>query len=150
MGLRRCRVKPNAPPNPRRNFDSAVEVAVWATKPGEGDYIFNRHAGQCPNFFTVPLVSSEVRMAYPHPTAKSVLLASRILEVLTLPGQVVVDPFCGSGALLEAALMLDRIAIGCDNDPKYVEMTRFRLHKREQEMAAQAAQGLSEEQEMTA
>lgn len=51
----------------------------------------------------------------------------QIVERLTKPGQVVVDPFMGSGTTLLAAKSLGRHAIGCDIDAQHVATTRRRL-----------------------
>lgn len=51
----------------------------------------------------------------------------QIVERLTKPGQVVVDPFMGSGTTLLAAKSLGRHAIGCDVDPEHVATARQRL-----------------------
>jgi hypothetical protein len=51
----------------------------------------------------------------------------RLVDMLTEPGQLVVDPFMGSGTTLLAALSLGRHAIGCDIDPAAVASARERL-----------------------
>ena len=50
-----------------------------------------------------------------------------IVERLTKPGQIVVDPFMGSGTTLLAAAALGRHAIGCDTDQEHVATARERL-----------------------
>lgn len=47
-----------------------------------------------------------------HPTQKPVGLLSRLIEIFTDPGDVIIDPCCGSGSSLRAALMLNRRAYG--------------------------------------
>ena len=51
----------------------------------------------------------------------------QIVERLTKPGQIVVDPFMGSGTTLAAAKALGRHAIGCDIDQAHVDVARKRL-----------------------
>ena len=49
-----------------------------------------------------------------YPTQKPLKLLDRIVRASTTPGALVVDPFCGSGTTLEAAVRLERRAFGCD------------------------------------
>lgn len=51
----------------------------------------------------------------------------QLVDMLTEPGHLVVDPFMGSGTTLLAALALGRHAIGCDIDPAAVETARKRI-----------------------
>lgn len=53
--------------------------------------------------------------------------AAYFIEHLTLPGQVVVDPFCGSGTVLKAAKVLGRQYQGIEMDAKHVERAQERL-----------------------
>lgn len=53
--------------------------------------------------------------------------AAYFIEHLTLPGQVVVDPFCGSGTVLKAAKDLNRQYQGIELDPEYVARASRRL-----------------------
>ena len=61
-----------------------------------------------------------------HPTVKPLELCRHLVRLVTTEGQVVVDPFCGSGSLLVAAMIEGRRAVGCDLDPRYVEVSRRR------------------------
>lgn len=62
-----------------------------------------------------------------HPNEKPVDLALKLVSLFSNPGELVLDPFCGSGAIGEAALKLGRNYIGLDNDPVWVERTQTRL-----------------------
>jgi site-specific DNA-methyltransferase (adenine-specific) len=62
-----------------------------------------------------------------HPAPFPVELPRRLIRYLCRVGDVVLDPFCGSGTTLIAALELKRQAIGYDISPEYVESTRRRL-----------------------
>ena len=62
-----------------------------------------------------------------HPTQKPVELFEHFIRLHTKPGDLVVDPFCGSGSSGVAAKRLGRSWLGCDTDERWVEMTRRRL-----------------------
>lgn len=62
-----------------------------------------------------------------HPCAFPLLLPTRLISVLSNPGELVMDPFAGSGTTLVAASRLGRNYLGIDNDEGYVEMARQRI-----------------------
>ena len=62
-----------------------------------------------------------------HPTQKPVPALLRLVEAFSRPGQVVIDPFCGSGSSLLAAKLLGRQFIGFDLDPRYAATAARRL-----------------------
>jgi len=62
-----------------------------------------------------------------HPTTKPVELIARMVANSSRPGELVHDPFCGSGSTLLAAHQLGRIGYGVEIDPGYVAVTLERL-----------------------
>jgi len=62
-----------------------------------------------------------------HPHAKPVELLVRLIETSTDPGDLVLDPFAGSGSTLVAARSCQRHFIGIELDPGYAELARARL-----------------------
>jgi site-specific DNA-methyltransferase (adenine-specific) len=62
-----------------------------------------------------------------HVAQKPVRLLRALIELTTLPGQVVLDPFCGSGSTLVAAKSVGRCYIGFDNDEACVRDSQERL-----------------------
>lgn len=62
-----------------------------------------------------------------HPTQKPVTLIEILLKMSTRKGDLVVDPFSGSGATAVAAMNLGRRAVGIELDEFYIEPSRLRL-----------------------
>jgi DNA modification methylase len=120
--------KVNPAPGFKRLYMRAVEMAVWQTK-GSG-WTFNG-GGAVANVYEGPILSgfSTVNNAEPrvHPTQKPLWLMKRLLNTHTDVGDLVVDPFMGSGTTLEAAKQLGRRAIGIEADERYCEAAAKRL-----------------------
>ena len=64
-----------------------------------------------------------------HPTVKPVPLLGNLVRWSSLPGELVLDPFMGSGTTLRAAKDLDRRAIGIEIDERYCEVAARRLEQ---------------------
>ena len=64
-----------------------------------------------------------------HPAPFPIRLPHQLVKLLSFPRDVVLDPFCGSGTTLLAAMRLGRQPIGYDRSPAYVESTLRRLAK---------------------
>lgn len=64
-----------------------------------------------------------------HPTQKPEYLLERIVLVSTEEGQVVLDPFCGSGTTGVEAVRQGRKFIGIELDEEYLEISKRRLEK---------------------
>jgi len=62
-----------------------------------------------------------------HPAQFPVALIERIIRATSRPGDVVLDPFMGSGSVAEAALRTGRQAVGFEIAPRYVEIIRERI-----------------------
>jgi site-specific DNA-methyltransferase (adenine-specific) len=62
-----------------------------------------------------------------HPTEKSVDTLRPIVEVFSKPGEIVLDPFSGSGSSLVAAALLGRNYLGIELESKYCDLARRRL-----------------------
>ncbi|GIV24819.1 MAG: hypothetical protein KatS3mg026_0511 [Bacteroidia bacterium] len=79
-------------------------------------------------YFLVPKPTSRERGAgYLHPTAKPLALCEHLIELSTVEGAVVLDPFLGSGTTALAARNRKRHFIGIDLNPEYVEIAQRRL-----------------------
>lgn len=62
-----------------------------------------------------------------HPAPFPLELASRLIRMFSFVGDTVVDPFCGTGTTLLAAMTWARSSVGYDIEPRYVAMTKQRL-----------------------
>ena len=130
--------KPNPPPNLGcRTFTHSTEVILWASKSAKGSrhrYTFNyqemRRENSGKQMKTVwqmkPPNAAEKRFGK-HPTQKPLELIERCLRASTNEGDVVLDPFAGSGSTGVAALALGRRFIGIEIDPEFVDISVKRL-----------------------
>jgi DNA modification methylase len=64
-----------------------------------------------------------------HPTQKAVAILKPLVQSFSSPGQIVMDPFCGSGSTLMAAASCGRRYIGIDVDAKYCAISTWRLER---------------------
>ncbi len=62
-----------------------------------------------------------------HSTVKPTALMRWLVRLVTPPGGVVLDPFCGSGSTLKACVLEGFDAIGIDLDAEYLEIARRRI-----------------------
>ena len=76
-------------------------------------------------FFTTSLVSGSEKLG--HPTQKSLKLMEDIISIHTNPGELILDPFMGSGSTGEAALKQGRCFLGIEYDQTYFNIAKKRL-----------------------
>jgi modification methylase len=133
--------KANPMPNFRgRRFTNAHETLIWATKSREQkSYTFNYEAMKALNDelqmrsdWHLPICAGGERLkdetgAKAHSTQKPEALLHRVLLASTNPGDVVLDPFFGSGTTGAVAKRLGRRFIGIERDPSYVRLAQARI-----------------------
>ncbi len=73
-----------------------------------------------------------------HPAPFPLELAYRLVRMFSFSGDTVIDPFCGSGTTMVAAMKTGRNSIGIDIDPEYCKMTEERLRKENSDMFSSA------------
>jgi len=132
--------KTNPMPNFRgRRFTNAHETLIWAAKSEKHAYTFNYEAMKALNDdlqmrsdWTLPICSGSERLksedgAKAHSTQKPESLLHRVVIASTRPGDVVLDPFFGSGTTGAVAKRLGRRFIGIERDREYARVARERI-----------------------
>jgi site-specific DNA-methyltransferase (adenine-specific) len=75
----------------------------------------------------IPLLNPKAKERVGYPTQKPILLLERIIGLVTSPGDLVLDPFSGSGTTLVASELTGRNSLGIDAAVEAVELARQRL-----------------------
>lgn len=132
--------KSNPMPNFKgTRFTNAHETLLWAAKTKDARPTFNYAAMKALNDgvqmrsdWTLPICSGGERLKdadgkKAHPTQKPEALLHRVLLSTTNPGDVVLDPFFGTGTTGAAAKRLGRHFIGVERDQDYIAVARERL-----------------------
>ncbi len=132
--------KTNPMPNFRgTRFTNAHETLIWCAKDEKARYTFNYRAMKALNDdlqmrsdWLLPICSGGERVkgedgGKAHPTQKPEALLYRILLACTKPGDVVLDPFFGTGTTGAVARRLGRRWIGIEREPAYVKVAHERI-----------------------
>ena len=128
--------KTNPPPNLAcRCFTHSTETILWAQKADKKSrHYFNyelmkeQNGGkQMKDVWTGSLTKPSEKKAGKHPTQKPEYLLERIIQASTQNGDVVLDPFCGSGTTGVVANRFRRFFIGIDTEKEYLNITKTRL-----------------------
>ena len=127
--------KPNPPPNLScRYFTHSTETVIWAAKDHRSRHTFNYQDMRQENGgtqmksvwnFTAPGKVEKIHGK--HPTQKPLALLRRIIRASSEAGDLIVDPFLGSGTTGVAAAELGRQFIGCEMDEAYLELAGKRI-----------------------
>jgi len=132
--------KSNPMPNFRgKRYTNAHETMIWASKSEGGKYTFNYEALKALNEgiqmrsdWVLPICTGHERLKNEdgekaHPTQKPESLLHRILVGSTNPGDVVLDPFFGTGTTGAVAKMLGREFIGIEQEESYRKVAAERI-----------------------
>jgi len=128
-------VKPNPPPNLScRYFTHATETVIWAARDKKSRHKFNyklmkqMNAGkQMKSVWTIPPPEPWEKKFGKHPTQKPLALLERILLASSSEGDLLLDPFLGSGTSALAAIRLRRRAIGCEFSADFLTLSLSRI-----------------------
>ncbi len=143
----------NSQSHPKNNYDSYYEPIFFYTK--TDDFTFNKRAelrDQPPNYWSgkgkkfIGLLSNtwydikripggclrktevkKINKLKIHPCAMSIRLAERAIKVSSNEGDMVIDPFVGSGTTCIAAYKLNRNSIGIEQDQNYINVIKDRI-----------------------
>ena len=130
--------KTNPPPNLAcRCFTHSTETILWAKKnEKKSRYFFDyqkmkemNDGKQMKDVWTGALTKPSEKTEGKHPTQKPEYLLERIVLASTEEGQVILDPFCGSGTTGVEAVRFGRKFIGIDVSEEYLEISKKRLEK---------------------
>ena len=122
-------------------FTNAHETLIWAVKNPKAKYTFNYEAmkslnddTQMRSIWDLPICTGKERLKNTkgeklHPTQKPEALLYRILLASTKPGDIVLDPFFGTGTTGAVAKKLGRNFIGIEKDTAYVEGAQKRINE---------------------
>jgi DNA modification methylase len=128
--IKRCLVlsKSNpAPFNKDRMFVNDVEFALWGVyshndKPT--GWVFNRQdpVEKC-------VMNTTVQSSKLHPTMKDIKIIKKLVALLSNEGDIVLDPFMGSGTTGVACKLLNRNFIGIELDENYFNIAKKRIEE---------------------
>jgi modification methylase len=132
--------KANPMPNFRgRRFTNAHETLIWAAREEKSRYTFNYDSMKALNDdiqmrsdWFIPLCTGGERIKgedgrKAHPTQKPEALLHRVIVAATKPGDVILDPFFGSGTTGAVAKRLGRRFVGLERDEAYAAVARKRI-----------------------
>ena len=133
--------KSNPMPNFRgRRFQNAHETLIWASRDKDAkSYTFNYEAMKAANDdvqmrsdWLFPICSGSERLkdedgCKAHPTQKPEALLARIILSSSKPGDVILDPFFGTGTTGAVAKRLGRHFVGIEREDEYVRIARERI-----------------------
>ena len=129
--------KPNPPPNLAcRYFTHSTETVLWAAKNEKSRHVFNYAAMKRVNGgkqmkdvwnFTAP--KPDEKKLGKHPTQKPLILLERILLAASAEGDLVLDPFLGSGTTAIGCALLGRKCVGIESDAAHLRLAETRLRE---------------------
>jgi DNA modification methylase len=133
-------IKSNPMPNFKgTRFNNAHETLIWATKTKNSKYTFHYHSLKCMNDdlqmrsdWYIPICQGNERIKVngkkAHTTQKPMDLLYRIIIATSNVGDLVLDPFCGSGTTAAVAKQLNRNYITIDKEQFYVNVATERVN----------------------
>ena len=132
--------KTNPMPNFRgTRFTNAHETLLWCTTSRKAKYTFNyqnlkelNEGKQMRSDWHIPICAGKERLRESnnqrsHPTQKPEALLYRILLAASQKGDLILDPFLGSGTTAVMAKKLQRNFIGFEQDEEYIKLAKKRL-----------------------
>ena len=126
--------KTDPPPNLScKYFNFSTELIIWARKHEKKTHKFNYETmkqlnggTQMTDVWRIPAVGKWEKNQGKHPTQKTLRLLYRIILASTNEGDIILDPFSGSGTTGIAANLLNRKYIGIEQEKKFCELSLSR------------------------
>lgn len=127
--------KPDPPPNALHTaFAHAHETLIWASKDKRSRHTFNYDiinspdpGSQISSVWRIPAVPGREKLYGRHPTQKPLRLVRRVVVACTGEGDLVFDPFSGSGTTGVAAKELGRYFVGTETEREFAELAGRRI-----------------------
>lgn len=127
--------KPNAAPNLGcRCLTASHETLIWVKKNKKAKHTFNYNLAkelnggkQMRSLWEISTTPKSEKIFGKHPTQKPLKLLERVIRVSTNPGDLILDPFCGSSSTGVAANMYNRKYIGIDLSEEYLYLSKMRI-----------------------
>jgi site-specific DNA-methyltransferase (adenine-specific) len=112
----------------------AHETLLWASKGGTSRHTFNYDlinspdpTAQVSSVWYIPSVPRKEKLYGYHPTQKPLRLVRRAIVASTREGDLVFDPFCGSGTTGVASKELGRFFVGAEREEEFAELAGRRI-----------------------
>jgi site-specific DNA-methyltransferase (adenine-specific) len=109
----------------------SYELIIWASKGVRHtfnyDEMFRINNEELQDVWTIPAVQMHEKKYGYHPTQKPEALLERIIKASSMPNDIVLDPFCGSGTTCYVAKKLKRRFIGIEKEKEYFNISRRRI-----------------------
>ena len=122
--------------SPTTNIDQILQERVRNSE-GKASYKYDKKGNiviakekkgvPMSDVWEIPFLNPKAKERTGYPTQKPIELLEKIIQISTDEGDLVLDPFCGSGTTLVAAKMLNRNFIGVDKNSSAIELCNRRL-----------------------
>lgn len=122
--------------SPTTNIDQILQERIRNNE-GKASYKYDKNGNTViakekkgvpmSDVWEIPFLNPKAKERTGYPTQKPIELLEKIIQISTDEGDIVLDPFCGSGTTLVAAKMLNRSFIGIDKNFSAIELCNRRL-----------------------
>ena len=142
--------KPNPPPHlAGRYFTHSTETLLWARKNDKAKHKYNyslmkeiNGGKQMKDVWTFTAPGKIEKSEGKHPTQKPLVLLDRIIRASTDEGDIILDPFLGSGTTMVAALLAGRNSVGIEQEKEFCELSKKRINWAMKEFDSPKQEGL--------
>ena len=111
----------------KRVRDKNGKTVYKTAEDGSTELLKEKKGVPLSDVWEIPYLNPKAKERVGYPTQKPILLLERIIELVTDEGDIVLDPFCGSGTTLVASQLLNRKYIGLDKSEEAIELSKQRL-----------------------